>query len=144
MFRFSEEFARAVLPGLHNAENGAVQTDAPGDILALGAVLGVHMAQGREGEAMKIAAARFPRNHRLPGHAARVTRHSFRQSFATHLVKDSSDIGTVQELLGHEDVKTTMVLHSCSEPRARRYTEPNRLALSRVWSGVIWGSHIHC
>ena len=43
------------------------------------------------------------------GITKRVTCHTFRHSFATHLLENSVNIRVVQELMGHADVKTTEI-----------------------------------
>ncbi len=65
-----------------------------------------HLHESQVQEALKKAV-------RLAKVTKRVTSHTFRHSFATHLLQANYDIRTIQTMLGHTDVRTTMIYTHC-------------------------------
>jgi site-specific recombinase XerD len=67
-----------------------------------------HAGEKAVHRAIKVAVARV-------GIAKRVSSHTLRHSFATHGLQGGADIRTIQDLLGHEDVSTTMIYTHVTE-----------------------------
>ena len=63
----------------------------------------------------KVYSSAVSRAAKRAGLSKRVTTHAFRHSFATHLLESGADIRTLQELLGHADVKTTEIYAHASQ-----------------------------
>ena len=90
-----------------------------------GSVRGHHLHESSIQKAVKRAAANA-------GLYKRVGCHTLRHSFATHLLEANYDIRTVQELLGHANVSTTMIYARLQDTQGSGVFSPLDLSLSKA------------
>jgi integrase len=77
----------------------------------------------------KIGGYSFSRS--LKGWTIKVTPHTLRHSYATHLFKNGTDISYLQELLGHSKPETTMIYTHVRSQQLNKITNPLDLILKQ-------------
>ena len=94
----------------------------------------VYFAEGKEGMLYSAESIRafLKRSCKAAGIKKRVTPHTLRHSYATHLLENGTDIRYIQELLGHAKPETTMIYTHVSKKDLLRIESPLDAALKQL------------
>ena len=94
----------------------------------------VYFVEGKPGQKYSAGSIRaiIKRSARLAGIRKRVTPHTLRHSFATHLLDNGVDIRYIQELLGHNSPKTTMIYTHVTRKDIMKIQSPLDEALKQI------------